>query len=652
MDITLPDGTKKQFSGPVTGAQVAESIGPGLLRAAVAVEVDGQQQDLSDLIETDAVVRILTLRDEEGLEIMRHTITAQILARAVRELYPGCKLAIGPTIANGFYYDVEFERPLVEDELPQIEARMKQIVKEHNDITLKRLPRAEAIALFEGRNEPYKVEIIEGAEDQELFQIYFQEGTDFVDLCRGPHLPSLRQAGAFKLTKLSGAYWRGDSQNTMLTRIYGTAFADKKSLKKHLAAIAEAEKRDHRRVGQQLDLFMFHDYAPGAPFWLPKGEDLYHTLSEVMRSLLLHSGYSTVRTPMLFDKTLWETSGHWGHYQENMFSFSECGHNHGHDEEDEDGRVMSLKPMNCPSHMLIFGSKRRSYRELPMRIHDQGVLHRNELRGALGGLTRVRQFCQDDAHIFCTEEQIQAEVLDLLKLVKRVYSAFDLGFQVKLSTRPEKKLGDDALWDRAEGALQSALQDAGMEFQLKEGDGAFYGPKIDFDVLDALGRDFQCATIQLDFQLPRRFELTYIGADNAEHTPVVIHRAIFGSFERFIAILIDHYAGSFPVWMAPRAVRVMTVSEKSLSHGEAVLEALLAAGVKADGDFSNEKIGRKIRDCHGMKVPYMAIVGEKELEQNTVSIRARDSGDLGSMPLADFVSRLVTESKPPLGRES
>ena len=370
-----------------------------------------------------------------------------------------------------------------------------------------------------------------------------------------------------------------------------------------------------------------------------------------MRELLVDSGYQPVRTPMLCDKCLWETSGHWDHYEENMFHFSEADQAQVEPEE-ETGRVMSLKPMNCPSHMLIFGAKRRSYRELPMRLCDQGVLHRNELRGALGGLTRVRQFSQDDAHIFCTEEQLQDEVFALLGLVKRIYDAFELGFKVKLSTRPEKKLGDDELWDQAEGALRSALEGASIDYELKEGDGAFYGPKIDFDVLDAIGRDFQCATIQLDFQLPKRFGLTYIGADNAEHTPVVVHRAIYGSFERFIAILIEHFAGAFPVWMAPEAIRVMTVSEKSVAHGEAVYAALRRAGLKATADFGDEKIGRKIRECHGMRVPYMAIIGEKEIENNTVSVRSRDHGDLGSIPLEDFVARLITESTPPLSREA
>jgi len=583
------------------------------------------------------------------LHALRHS-TAHVMAEAIGVVFPEASFAIGPPIQDGFYYDVAVDRPITEDDLKTIQREMKRVVKRNSKFERAELTRADAIQYFEENGQKYKVELIENLPEDVVISTYDQGG--FTDLCAGPHVMRTGNCKHFRLLKVSGAYWRGDAQNDQLQRIYGTVWPTRDALDAYLFRLEEAKKRDHRRVGQQLGLFMFHDYAPGAPFWLPKGEDLYHTLSEVMRDLLVDSGYSPVRTPMLFDKSLWETSGHWGHYQENMFHFAEGHHKEGDSDEEDDSKIMSLKPMNCPSHMLIFGSKRRSYRELPMRIHDQGVLHRNELRGALGGLTRVRQFCQDDAHIFCTEEQIQEEVLELLKLVKRVYTAFDLGFQVKLSTRPEKKLGDDSLWDRAEGALRAALEDAAVDFEIKEGDGAFYGPKIDFDVLDALGRDFQCATIQLDFQLPRRFELSYIGADNAEHTPVVVHRAIYGSFERFIGILIEHFAGAFPVWMAPESVRVMTVSEKSVEHGHAALDALKKAGVKATADFGDEKIGRKIRDCHGMKVPYMAIIGEKELEENTVSVRSRDHGDLGSLPLADFVSRLVEESKPPLGKES
>ena len=620
MQITLPDGSIRQFDGPTTGAQIAESIGPGLLRAAVAVIVDGRQQDLSVPITEDASVSILTLRDADGLDVMRHTIAAQVLARATREMYPGSKLAIGPTIEHGFYYDVEFDRPISDDDLPAIEARMAEIVAEKNDITMRLVPRDEAIQLFLDRDEPYKAEIIRDTEGQEDFQLYFQEGSDFVDLCRGPHLPNLSHIGAFKLTKVAGAYWRGDSNNQMLTRIYGTAWADKKALKKHLHTIAEAAKRDHRVLGKQLELVMFHDYAPGCPFFLPKGEILYHELSEAMRTLLVgKGGYKAVRTPQLFDSKLWKTSDHWDHYADNMFSFGEDEEEGCHDH----GRVMGLKPMNCPSHMLIFGSQKRSYRELPLRICDQGVLPRNELRGVLGGLTRVRQFGPDDAHHFVTEAQIEPEVTKLLAMVGQVYSAFDMTFKAKLSTRPAKKLGDDSLWDQAEAALEAALKANDIDFQLKEGDGAFYGPKIDFDVVDALGREWQCATIQLDYQLPARFELSYIGPDNEPHMPIVIHRAIFGSLERFIAILIEHYAGAFPTWMSPEQVRLMTVSEKSSAHGHALKDKLEALGIRVHLDERDDKIGFKIREAHNAKVPWMAIVGEKEMENDSVSLRLR-----------------------------
>lgn len=640
MNITLPDGSIKQFDGPVTGAQIAESIGPGLLKAAVAVEVDGTQLDLSVAIETDAKVKILTLRDEDGLDVMRHTITAQILARAVRELYPGCKLAIGPTISNGFYYDVEFERPLLEEELPKIEERMNAIANEKNRITMRQLSRADAIQLFEDRGEPYKVDIIDRTENSDSFQIYFQEGTDFVDLCRGPHLPTLSQAGAFKLTKLAGAYWRGDSNNTMLTRIYGTAWPDKKALKKHLAKIEEAAKRDHRVLGRQLDLIMFHEYAPGCPFFLPKGEIIYHALSEAMRSLLVgQGGYVAVRTPQMFDSDLWKTSGHWEHYADNMFAFGESD---APSEEEQESRIMGLKPMNCPCHMLIFGAQKRSYKELPLRISDQGVLHRNELRGALGGLTRVRQFCQDDAHLFVTEEQIESEVTALLALVGTVYTAFDMDFKAKLSTRPEKKLGSDDLWDRAETALENALKANGIDYELKEGDGAFYGPKIDFDVVDALEREWQCATIQLDYQLPARFDLKYVDANNETQTPIVIHRAIFGSLERFIAILIEHYAGAFPTWLAPEQVRILTVSEKSRDHAKTVQASLESAGLRVHLDDRDDKIGFKIRESHHDKIPWMAIIGEQEIEDGTISLRLRSdlrgTGLPSNPPVDEFVA--------------
>jgi threonyl-tRNA synthetase len=578
------------------------------------------------------------------LHALRHS-TAHVMAEAIQTVFPEASFAIGPPIEDGFYYDVDVERPISEDDLGSIEKAMKRIVKRNSRFERSEISREEALSYFGEKNQNFKVELIDGLADDAVISLYDQGG--FTDLCRGPHVMRTGNCKHYKLLKVSGAYWRGDAKGPQLQRIYGTVWPTRDQLDAYLFRLKEAKKRDHRKVGQQLGLFFFHEYAPGAPFWLPKGEDLYHTLSEAMRDLLIGSGYSPVRTPMLFDKALWQTSGHWDHYQEAMFHFGE-GHFHEGEESEEHGeRIMGLKPMNCPSHMLIFGSVKRSYRELPLRIHDQGVLHRNELRGALGGLTRVRQFCQDDAHHFCTEDQITSEVQDLIELTQRVYDAFGMGFQVKLSTRPEDRMGEDALWDKAEAALRDALDSHGVEYEIREGDGAFYGPKIDFDVFDALGRDFQCATIQLDFQLPRRFELTYVGADNAEHVPVVIHRAIFGSFERFIGILIEHYAGAFPTWLAPEQVRVMTVSEKSLVHGRAVHAALLAAGVKATLDDGDEKIGKKIRECHGQKLPYMAIVGEKEQENGGVSPRSRDEGDLGAMPLQEFVDRVVLESKRP-----
>jgi threonyl-tRNA synthetase len=547
---------------------------------------------------------------------------------------------VGPPIEDGFFYDVRVDRPISEDDLVTIEKEMKTICKRNSRFERKELSREEAIALFTELDQPFKVDRVSRLADDEVITTYDQGG--FIDLCQGPHAMRTKQCKHFKLLKVSGAYLHGDSKNEQLQRVYGTVWPKRVELDAYLHRLEEAKKRDHRRLGTQLGLFLFHDWAPGAPFWLSKGEDLYHTLSEAMRSLLLDEGYEAVRTPMLFDKKLWQTSGHWDHYRDNMFYFEEAGAE-GHEDQG-----VGLKAMNCPGHMLLFRSTRRSYRELPLRIHDQGVLHRDELRGAMGGLTRVRQFCQDDAHLFVTEDQIESEVLALLDLVRRVYAAFDLGVAVKLSTRPEKKMGDDALWDQAEDSLRKAIVAAGMDYTVNEGDGAFYGPKIDFDVLDALGRSFQCATVQLDFQLPRRFELSYTGADNAEHVPVVIHRAVFGSFERFIGILIEHFAGAFPVWLAPEQVRVMTVSEKSLEHGAEVFRALKAAGIKVSFDDRDDKIGRKIRECHGFKVPYMAVIGERELEEGTVSVRSRDHGDLGSLSVADFAERVVAEARVPI----
>ena len=582
--------------------------------------------------------------DEYRLHALRHS-TAHVMAEAIGQVFEGAKFTVGPPIKDGFFYDVDVDRPITEDDLATIQAAMKKICKRNSKFEKRVLSRDEAIQLFQDLDQPYKVERVSMLSDDEEISVYDQGG--FQDLCRGPHVQRTKNCRHFRLLKVSGAYLHGDSQNKQLQRVYGTVWPTRDALDAYMFRIEEAKKRDHRRLGTKLGLFMFHDYSPGAAFWLPKGEDLYHTLSEAMRTLLVGDGYSPVRTPMVFAKKLWETSGHWDHYQEGMYHFAEGHFAEGDADEEEDSTILGLKPMNCPSHMLIFGSQRRSYRELPLRIHDQGVLHRNELKGALSGLTRVRQFCQDDAHIFCTEDQIEGEVAALLDLVEKVYGAFDLRLRVKLSTRPEKKLGSDELWDSAEGSLKAALEAAGVAYELKEGDGAFYGPKIDFEVLDALEREWQCATVQLDFQIPRRFELTYVGADNEEHVPVVIHRAIFGSFERFIGLLIEHYAGAFPVWLAPEQVRIATVSEKSKAHGDAVLAAARAAGVKATLDDGDDKIGKKIRTWHGARVPYMAVIGENEQNDGTVTLRAREGLEGGTMTVEAFVERLTSEARVP-----
>jgi threonyl-tRNA synthetase len=579
-------------------------------------------------------------KDEESyrLHCLRHS-TSHIMAEAIQTVFPEAKFGIGPAIADGFYYDVDLARPLVEADLEKIEEAMKAIVKRNSQFVRKELSREEALEFFGARNQTYKLELIEGLGDQTI-STYDQGG--FTDLCRGPHVLRTGQCKHFKLMKFSAAYWRGDSSRPMLQRLYGTVWPTREALDQHLFRLEEAKKRDHRKVGAQLGLFMFHEFAPGAPFWLPRGETIYNLLSQVMRKQLLSDGYIAVRTPQLFDKGLWEISGHWSHYQNNMFRFDRV------EEGEENERVYALKAMNCPSHMLIYRSTRRSYRELPIRIHDQGVLHRDEVRGALGGLTRVRQFSQDDAHLFLMESQIEEEVTKLLKLVSTVYSAFGLGFHAKLSTRPSDKLGTEEQWDAAEAALAQALKNNGIEYTINEGDGAFYGPKIDFDVVDVIGRPWQCATIQLDYQNPIRFDLGYIGADNQEHRPVVIHRAIFGSFERFIGILIEHYNGHFPMWLAPVQVQVMTVSEKSVAWGEEVLKTLRDAGIRAELDAGAEKIGAKVRDAHSARPVYMLVVGEKEQEDKTVALRDA-SGKSTLFPLTEFVARCVAESKPPFG---
>ena len=573
--------------------------------------------------------------DAYRLHALRHS-TAHIMAEAIASVFPGARFAFGPPVEDGFYYDVDLSRSITEGDLVTIEEAMKAVVKRNSPFVRRNVDHVEAAEIFAAQ--PYKLEHIQNL--QAPLGTFDQGG--FVDLCNGPHVPRTGNCKHFKLMKVSAAHWKGDTSRPMLQRVYGTVWPTREALDAYLFRLEEAGKRDHRKIGQAMGLFFSHEWAPGAIFWLPKGEVLYHTLAEAMRGMLLKEGYVSVRTPMVFDKSLWETSGHWGFYKDNMFRIEK------QEEGEDEHRVYGLKPMNCPSHMLIFRNSRRSYRELPLRLHDQGVLHRDEVKGALGGLTRVRQFAQDDAHLFCTEEQVEAEITSLIGLVNRVYGALGLGYRAKLSTRPAERLGDDPLWDRAEAALENALRANSLEFKVNAGDGAFYGPKIDFDVIDALGRPWQCATIQLDYQAPLRFDLSYVGADNAPHRPVVVHRAIFGSFERFIGILIEHFAGAFPAWLAPEQVRVMTVSERSAGWGAEVAGALGAAGIRVHFDDRDDKVGAKIREAHQHKPVWQVVVGERDAENGTVSVKSRD-GDLGALPLADFVALAVEGTRWPFG---
>ena len=611
MQITLPDGSIKTFDGPITGFDVAESIGPGLLKAAVAIEVNGNEQDLSVPIQDDAAVSILTVRNPAGLDVMRHTIAAQVLARATRELYPGSKLAIGPTIENGFYYDVEFDRPLSEDELPKIEEKMKAIIAEKNPIEMRLTPREEAIQIFRDRNEPYKVEIIEGTADQDAFQLYFQEGTDFVDLCRGPHLPNLGQVGSFKLTKVAGAYWRGDSNNKMLTRIYGTAWGDKKQLKRHLRAIEEAEKRDHRKLGAQLDLFHLQEEAIGQVFWHHNGWVLFLKLQEYIREKLRQLNYQEVNTPLIISNEMYKKSGHWDKFGTSNMFITEAYDS-----------PAALKPMNCPCHVQIFRQGIKSYRDLPLRMSEFGTCMRHETRGALHGIMRVASMTQDDAHVFCTPEQIESEVIILCELIKEIYSEF--GFDpptVKFSDRPEQRVGSDEVWDAAEAALRNACDAGGLEWTLNPGEGAFYGPKLEFVLRDCLGRHWQCGTVQLDFNLAGRLDAQYVGEDGQRHAPVMIHRALLGSLERFTGILIEHFAGSFPLWMSPTQIVLTGISEAQNDAVKAAEKRFFDRGFRVRSDLRNEKVNLKVREHSLQKVPFIGVIGGREVENDTVTIR-------------------------------
>ncbi|MFO7156194.1 MAG: threonine--tRNA ligase [Pseudomonadota bacterium] len=640
--VRLPDGSVKSTRRGIRIADfVREEIGPGLARAAVAAKVDGKQIDLSRTLDRDASLEVITASTDEGLEVIRHS-AAHIVASAVQRLYPDAQVTIGPVVEDGFYYDFYYPKGFTPEDLEKIQAEVDRIVAEDYPFERSLIPVDEAIELFKGMGEDFKVEIIEDLKAQGETHVSLYRHAGWVDLCRGPHVPSTGKVPVIRLMHVAGAYWRGDAKKPQLQRIYGTAWRTKKELEDYLHRLEEARKRDHRKLGRELDLFMFHPYAPGAVFWTGKGTTLYRLLGDAMRKLVLANGYQEIKTPLLFNKALWEISGHWGKYKENMFLVldSESGQ---HD--------FSLKPMNCPSHHLFYAAKRHSYRELPVRYHTQDVLHRNEPSGTLGGLTRVRQFAQDDAHIYLREDQITDEVSRLTEMIDRCYRAFGLEYSVYLSTRPENRIGDDAMWDRAEGSLKKALDALGISYGIKEGDGAFYGPKIDYEVRDSLGRSWQLGTIQLDYAAPERFDLTYVGEDNRPHRPVVIHRAIFGSFERFVAILIEHYAGAFPVWLAPVQARVVTVSDRQLPWAREVYERLLAAGIRAELDERPDKLGAKIRDAQLQKIPYALVVGDREVESRTVAPRRLGGENLEARSIDALVETLLAESRIPFLEE-
>jgi threonyl-tRNA synthetase len=626
--VTLPDGSRREVPAGTTVRALMADLPPRLAKSALAAVVNDTPVDLTFALEADATLRLVTPSDPEALELYRHS-TAHLMAAAVMALFPDAQCGIGPATDDGFFYDFVVPRPFVPEDLAAIEAKMKEFARRDLAYERRMMPKADAMRLFEQRGEPLKVQLIE-EKGGPVVSCY---GIDdvFVDFCTGPHVPSTGRLKAFTVLSASNAYWKGDAKNQPMQRIYGTAFFSDADLKAHLDRLEEAKKRDHRKLGKELGLFMFHPWAPGQPFWLAKGTRLVNTLGNYMRDMLAHEGYQEMRTPLVFNKALWETSGHWEHYRENMFLF------------ETDEQAYGLKPMNCPGHMLVFGSEVRSYRDLPYRIHDQSVLHRYEASGVMSGLTRVREFIMDDAHIFLAEDQIGDEVERLLRIVQRVYGDFGLTPEMKLSTRPEQFLGEKATWDHAEAALRDALARAGQPYTVNEGDGAFYGPKIDFSVTDALGRKWQCATIQLDYQLPQRFKLKYVGADNTEHTPVVMHRAIFGSLERFIALLLEHYAGAMPLWFAPVQAIVLPIADRHLAYAASVRDRLAAAGLFVELDERQEKIGYKIREAQLQKVPYMLVVGDREAELGQVAVRSRAGGDQGARPVEEFIAAALDE---------
>ena len=642
MNITLPDGSIKELPEGSTGLDLATSIGPGLAKAAIAVVVNGDQKDLSDSINEDAEVSIITINSDEGLEIMRHTLTAQVLARAVQNLYPGTKLAIGPTINNGFYYDFEAPKVISNDDLENIEKEMNKIVASASDITKRFHPKKEAISIFKDKGESYKEIIINEADQDDNFQLYYQDNDEFVDLCRGPHLPNLKHIGAFKLTKVAGAYWKGSAENKMLTRIYGTAWKNEKDLKSHLLSIEEAEKRDHRKLGKEMSLFHFQEEAPGMVFWHPKGWSIYKNLETFVRDRLEKFGYQEIKTPQVVDRKLWEASGHWDKYRENMF-ITEIDEEHANEK-----RTNALKPMNCPCHVQVYNHGLKSYKDLPIRFAEFGSCHRYEASGTLHGLMRVRGFTQDDGHIFCTEDQIEEETRLFIELLSGMYK--DLGFNnfdIKLSTRPETRVGSDEVWDKAEAALENAISKLDLPFEVVPGEGAFYGPKLDFVLTDAIGREWQCGTFQADFNLPDRLDAEYVGEDGAKHKPVMIHRAVLGSFERFIGILIENYSGKLPLWLAPNQVAIATIISDADDYAVEIAESLKENGIRVINDLRNEKIGYKVREHSAAKVPLILALGAREKESRTVSVRRIGSNNTETHTLEEFLEHIKEESKSP-----
>lgn len=633
--ITLPDGSIKQFDGNTTVMQVAQSIGAGLAKATVAGRVNGRLVDASDPITTDATVEIITPKDDAGVEIIRHS-TAHLLGHAVKQLYPDVKMVIGPVIDDGFYYDIYSERPFTPEDMAKIEARMMELINQDYDVIKKMTPRDEVIKTFLERGETYKLRLVEDMPDETHMGLYHHQ--EYIDMCRGPHVPNTRFLKAFKLTKMSGAYWRGDAKNEQLQRIYGTAWADKKQLKAYLQRLEEAEKRDHRKIGKALNLFHMQEQAPGMVFWHPNGWTIWQVLEQYMRKVQKDNGYLEIKTPQIVDRSLWEKSGHWDNYGEMMFTTA------------SEKRDYAIKPMNCPCHVQVFNQGLKSYRDLPLRLAEFGSCHRNEPSGSLHGIMRVRGFTQDDAHIFCTNAQIRQEALNFIKLTLDVYK--DFGFdhiQMKLSTRPEKRVGADKLWDLAEQALADALDNAGLDWELQAGEGAFYGPKIEFSLQDCIGRVWQCGTLQLDFNLPERLDAEFVGESGERERPVMLHRAILGSFERFIGILIEHYAGLFPAWLAPQQVVVMNITDKQADSVGDVVSKLNAKGYRAISDLRNEKIGFKIRERTLERIPFMLILGDKEVESGTVNVRTRAGENLGSMNLDDFI-KILDEAIEKKGR--